>query len=66
MQEIVETKKLLTPKEVAARLACSVGPVRNMIIGGRLPAIRFGIDDRVVRVKAEDVDLFIEMNTHLA
>jgi excisionase family DNA binding protein len=48
---------LLTERDVAAFLQCSVRKVQRMIKEGELEAIRFG---RLVRVRPEALTAFIE------
>ena len=51
---------LLSVKQVAQLLNCSVGTVRNLLKLGKLPCLRFGISDRVVRIHKDDVLSFID------
>ncbi|MBE0418099.1 MAG: nucleotidyltransferase domain-containing protein [Coriobacteriia bacterium] len=55
---------LLTPRQVAERLAVSSRTVYLWIEEGRLPAVR--LSERVTRVPAEAVDALIERSTHPA
>lgn len=47
----------LSTKEAAARLGVTLRSLYRFIDAGRLPAYKFG---RVIRVKTDDVDRFIE------
>jgi len=50
---------LLTLKEAAARLGCSVRHVRNLIKAGTLPSVNIGTGSvrKTPRVRVEDLDL---------
>lgn len=51
---------LLTVKQTAQALSCSAGTVRNLLRLGKLPCLRFGVHDRVVRIHKDDVTAFID------
>ena len=51
---------LLTVSQVAQMLNCSTGTVRNLLKLGKLPHLRFGTSDRVIRIHKDDVRTFIE------
>jgi excisionase family DNA binding protein len=56
-----EDYQLLTAREVAKLLHVSKAQAYRLIQQGRLKSIRFG---RTVRVKPEDLEAFIQRNTH--
>ena len=51
--------RLLKPSEVASILGLGLSTIYLLIRRNELPCIRFG---RVVRVRTEDVEKFIEVN----
>ena len=53
-------KLFLTLKEAASFLNLSVGTVRNEIKRGRLRVVRFGTEDKAVRIMREDLIAFVE------
>ncbi len=52
-------ENLLTAKEIAKRLQVSKALIYNLISQGQIRSVRFG---KTVRVRAEDLDTFIQSN----
>ena len=54
---------MYTIEEVAEILKCSEQTVRNIIDTGKLKYINIGVSDRrIIRIKCEDLDEFINNN----
>ncbi|MFH1570987.1 MAG: helix-turn-helix domain-containing protein [Gemmatimonadota bacterium] len=49
---------LLTAREVAAYLRCSLSTVRRLVAGGRIPHFRLG---KLVRFRRGDVDAWLRL-----
>ena len=59
MPEIPESE-LWSVDRTAKFLNCSAGTVRNMLKQNKLPCLRFGTHNRVLRIHKDDVLVFIE------
>jgi excisionase family DNA binding protein len=57
----MEVYQLLTAREVAELLHVSKAQAYRLIQLGKLKSVRFG---RIVRVKPEDLEAFIQRNTY--
>ena len=51
---------MLTVKEAAIRLSCSVSTVRNLLKLGLIPHLRYGVKNRVIRIQKSDLLYFID------
>ena len=60
------TSELLTSSQAAQMLHCSVGTVRNLLKLGRIPCVRFGTSDKVVRIHRDDLFTFIDRQRQTA
>ncbi len=58
--------ELMTPREVAAALACCTETVLRHVRAGELPAVRFGRGNNVVRVLASDLRAFVASRRQVA
>ncbi|MCC7085005.1 MAG: helix-turn-helix domain-containing protein [Pirellulales bacterium] len=52
---------LYKPKEIAARLNCSLANVYSLLASGKLTAISIGVGGKGLRVAEEDLQSFIEL-----
>ena len=57
---------LMSVEQTSKILNCSTGTIRNLLKLGKLPHIRFGTSDRVVRIRKDDVLAFIERSQQVA
>ncbi len=54
--------KLYTTKEVAAILSVSLRTVQSWIRNGSMPHVRLGQGHRLVRIRAQDLESFIQQS----
>lgn len=57
-----DIKEYLSIKEVAAKLGLSPSTVRNMVRDRRIPSVRTGNANRIVRIAKVDLDAYIAAN----